>query len=119
VTAPHVDALTAILAEHGEDYPNGCDCQGLLCFCRDVLDHADHHRAHVAQVLAAYVREQVAQAALPQDELSAAYHELGTHGVRKMQAAAWDEGHARHAPMLDKGETPCFCANPYRAEDAS
>lgn len=32
-------------------------------------------------------------------------------------AEAWDEGHKTHMPCVEFGDTPCFCDNPYRAEE--
>lgn len=33
---------------------------------------------------------------------------------RRHLAEAWDEGHGRHGPVREFGETPCDCKNPYR-----
>lgn len=33
--------------------------------------------------------------------------------LAQVKAEAWDEGHSKHAPVTEWGETPCECSNPY------
>lgn len=39
--------------------------------------------------------------------------------IEDVRAEAWDKGHRSHMPVIEFGETPCDCENPYRERQES